>query len=327
MNFSLSNRIPQVLLLTAGLATPIMAQNLTQFANGQTADANAVNANFSSLKSAVDAANAAATSAQAIADTAQAAATTAQSAAANVQSSVSGLTSAFTVLPNGNVGIGVGANSPTQKLEIDGSLKLKGNNRLYFGEEDQNGDPIYLRRQGGAADENVLTIYLGDDGSSLDRFEIAAEGGPVRFRYLMSGTAFKPGGGSWSVLSDARKKRDIQPLDGALGRLLQLQGKTYYYKNPNETGAAPGLCTGFVAQDVEKVFPSWVSEVDDGMKAVSITGFEALTVESLRELKQCNDGLIAANDDLRSENDDLRERLASLEAAVAQLQPLLAARK
>lgn len=97
MNFSRSNRIPQVLLLTAGLATPIMAQNLTQFANGQTADANAVNANFSSLKSAVDAANAAATAAQATADAAQASAATAQNAASNAESNVNSLTSAITV--------------------------------------------------------------------------------------------------------------------------------------------------------------------------------------------------------------------------------------
>ena len=39
---------------------------------------------------------------------------------------------------------------------------------------------------------------------------------------------------------------------------------------------------GFSAQDVEKIFPEWVDTDENGYKMLSIRGFEALTVESIR---------------------------------------------
>ncbi len=121
--------------------------------------------------------------------------------------------------------------------------------------------------------------------------------------------------GAWSMFSDARLKHDIRPLEGVLDRVLELRGRTFFYNKPGEIGQGPGLRTGFVAQEVENVFPEWISE-SDGYKTLTISGFEALTVESLRELRAEKDAQIA---ELRSENAELRERLAALEAVVARL--------
>jgi hypothetical protein len=41
-----------------------------------------------------------------------------------------------------------------------------------------------------------------------------------------------------------------------------------------------------VAQEVEEVFPEWVGRDSEGSKTVCIRGFEALTIEALRELRQ-----------------------------------------
>lgn len=97
MNLSLTDKLPLALLFCATLVAPAAAQNLTQFQNGQVADANAVNANFSAVKSAADQAGTAAAAAQATADAAQASVTT-------LSGSVGGLTSAFSVT-NQQVGI------------------------------------------------------------------------------------------------------------------------------------------------------------------------------------------------------------------------------
>ena len=70
------------------------------------------------------------------------------------------------------------------------------------------------------------------------------------------------------------------------------------------------------AQEVEKVFPDWVHQRDDGYKAVTFRGFEALTVEALRELRSEKDQQIET---LEAENDELRERLETLEASVHSL--------
>ena len=116
--------------------------------------------------------------------------------------------------------------------------------------------------------------------------------------------------GSWAVFSDERLKEDIRPLDGALDRLLALEGVTFRYRDPEMAMGATGVRTGFVAQQVETVFPEWVGENAEGIKYVSPSGFEALTIEALRELAQRQDATIAG---LREHVDDQQQRLTRLE--------------
>ena len=122
--------------------------------------------------------------------------------------------------------------------------------------------------------------------------------------------------------SDERLKRNIVPLRGALARVLQLRGVTFEWnelgqqETQQENGADPQI--GFVAQEVETVFPQWVrsssserscrSESSDGSngegyKHLAIRGFEALAVEALREL--------------HAEVEQLRERVRELEVQLA----------
>lgn len=104
---------------------------------------------------------------------------------------------------------------------------------------------------------------------------------------------------TFTIFSDARLKKNVKPLEGALGQLLQLRGKTFEWKNPAEHGDQQGTQVGFIAQDVERVLPAWVTTNSDGVKMVTTRGLEAMLVESLRTLK--------------NENDQLRSRLDKLE--------------
>jgi hypothetical protein len=100
--------------------------------------------------------------------------------------------------------------------------------------------------------------------------------------------------------SDRRLKQNIQPLSGALDQLLQLKGVTYEWKTPDDHGHPTGMQTGFIAQEVETVFPKWVDEHTDGFKAITLPPMQlaAMQVESIRTLK--------------SENDQLKAQLGSL---------------
>ncbi len=62
------------------------------------------------------------------------------------------------------------------------------------------------------------------------------------------------------------------------------------------------------------VFPDWVVTGSDGYKAVCYPGFEALNVESFRELKTAVGALEVENARLRAENTARDRRLAELEA-------------
>lgn len=134
------------------------------------------------------------------------------------------------------------------------------------------------------------------------------------FKLAVNGSAAKPGGGSWSTLSDRRTKHDIQPLRGALATLLALQGVTYEY-NPEwiEEGLAlPGRQIGFVAQEVEAVLPEWVEAMPDGTRYITERGATALVVEAIRELEAKRLAAEAEVAELRRTVEELAQKLDAL---------------
>lgn len=126
---------------------------------------------------------------------------------------------------------------------------------------------------------------------------------------MAGSNAYKHGGGSWSVLSDARLKKNVADLHGSLDRLLRLRSVSFEYKDPAQ-GVGSGPQIGFIAQEVREVLPHWVTEGPDGMLAVSVTGFESLTVDALRELRAEKDQQIG---ELKAENAALKARLEKIE--------------
>lgn len=121
------------------------------------------------------------------------------------------------------------------------------------------------------------------DGSSfVDRILLTSSGD-----FWVTEQAYKPGGGSWAALSDARLKTGVRPLSGALDRLLALRGVEFEFRADvtPKMMYLPGRQIGFVAQEVEAVIPEWVAEGEDGYKTVGPRGFEALAVEAFRELR------------------------------------------
>src|SRR5260370_26289015 len=100
-------------------------------------------------------------------------------------------------------------------------------------------------------------------------------------------------------ISDGSLKKNIKPLEGALDRLLMLRGVTFEWKAPEEHANQTGQQRGFIAQEVEKVLPEWVTPDENGLKAMGTAGFAPLVLESLRTLK--------------AENDALRDRVKAVE--------------
>jgi len=186
--------------------------------------------------------------------------------------------------------------------------------------------------RGDSADTGGSAMYAVAHGTQAiaGNFENLAGGtiligsvnGAVKFSVLgtgeltIQGNAFKPGGGSWGVLSDARTKRSIEPINDALKKLLDVRGVMFEYTNPSAFHELPGAHIGMIAQEVEKVFPSWVDTGEDGLKRVTFRGFEAVTVEALRQLNNqmsVNASEAAARiDRLEQENKELKHSMESL---------------
>ena len=90
---------------------------------------------------------------------------------------------------------------------------------------------------------------------------------------------------SGSVGSDIALKENINVIDHALDKISQLKGVSFDWKRENK-----GSSAGLIAQDVEKVLPELVTDVDnlndDGSyKYLNYNGIIGLLVESIKELK------------------------------------------
>jgi hypothetical protein len=96
-----------------------------------------------------------------------------------------------------------------------------------------------------------------------------------------------------STISDERLKTGIMPITGALAKVNQLNGCTFTYLSDGKKSA------GLIAQDVEKVLPSAVSEkklplkIDDGekYKVLQYDQTIGLLVEAIKELSNKVDNL------------------------------------
>jgi len=77
----------------------------------------------------------------------------------------------------------------------------------------------------------------------------------------VNGTADKVGGGAWAVFSDSRLKQNIQPFNDGLDKLLQINPVTFQY-NGKAGITSKETYVGIVAQDIQKVLPYTVKEVE-----------------------------------------------------------------
>jgi hypothetical protein len=90
-----------------------------------------------------------------------------------------------------------------------------------------------------------------------------------------------------TTTSDERLKKDIVKIDNALDKVSQLNGYTFEYLNDGKKSA------GIIAQEVEAVMPSAVSEMklplksddDQEYKVVQYDQLHGLLIEAIKELK------------------------------------------
>jgi hypothetical protein len=120
----------------------------------------------------------------------------------------------------------------------------------------------FAYRAPGSQDEPVEVFRVGGDGTA-------------------TATAF-------TTFSDARLKRDIEPIDGALARLTRLRGVSYAWR---EGPARDGRSMGLLAQEVEQSFPDAVVTGENGWKAVNYDQLTAPIVEAIKELGRENEAL------------------------------------
>ncbi len=111
--------------------------------------------------------------------------------------------------------------------------------------------------------------------------------------------------------SDKRYKTNIQSIDNSLDKIMKMQGVYYEWKKEDfpHMGFDKGRNIGFIAQDVQKVFPELVKSDNNGYLSVNYANFTAVLLEAIKEqnnkieiLEQKIEGI----DSLKAEVDQLK---------------------
>jgi hypothetical protein len=141
-----------------------------------------------------------------------------------------------------------------------------------------------------------LHMYHTNFGGSNDGVRIQNEGSNAHYWNLYTSNTtgdfefFKQGikratinqtSGAYTALSDARFKTQIASLGSVLPEVMQLQAKTYKYTG-HETDKT---YSGFLAQDLEKLFPQFVFFGGDDQKTYTVdyAGMSVIALKAIQE--------------------------------------------
>lgn len=123
-------------------------------------------------------------------------------------------------------------------------------------------------------------------------------------------------------LSDKRLKRNVQQLSHSLLKLKFVKPITYQW-NSVKAYDTTSVQTGFIAQDLEVLYPDLVMTGPDGFKSVNYIGLVPHLVQAIKELKIENEQLRVENSQLKKNtakrDKRLDERMHALEVTVQQM--------
>ncbi|MGE0637066.1 MAG: tail fiber domain-containing protein, partial [Bacteroidia bacterium] len=88
--------------------------------------------------------------------------------------------------------------------------------------------------------------------------------------------------------SDARLKVNIKPLEGALSKVMAMQGVTYNWNKELEQNKplTDKLQYGLIAQELEKIIPELINTDEDGWKGIEYSHLVPVLIEALKEQQQ-----------------------------------------
>lgn len=190
-------------------------------------------------------------------------------------------TSSLDISADGDIGMGTA--SPAKKLHI-----LAANSQIFVDRPANTASNYALINFGTNGVEKFLFGMNADADLNVDKlsfFDTAFGATPVMTftggnvgigtqaptdKFVVNGTASKPGGGTWAVFSDERLKKIRGTYNSGLKAVMQLQPLRYEYKPNNALGIkSEGEHIGFAAQAVRQVIPEAVTTNSNGYLMVN----------------------------------------------------------
>ena len=121
--------------------------------------------------------------------------------------------------------------------------------------------------------------------------------------------------------SDKRYKTNINSLTHSLSKVLTMQGVTYQWRVNEfpDKQFKEGEQIGFIAQEIEKIYPELVFTDKDGYKSVDYSRLTPILVEAIKEQQKLIENLQIKNQSYESKFTNSELKIQKLETAIEAL--------
>ncbi len=169
--------------------------------------------------------------------------------------------------------------------------------RVKVGENTNPSTDIHIKQ----SSEGTTPAAAGIRFESLttsDQYQLWTGGGTFNFGFNGTRVSFINNAGAYTQISDRRLKSNIVPIGSVLDRLLLLEPVQYNYSHLTDGS----ISKGFIAQDVQKLFPEMVNVAEDTkMLALSYDEFSVITVKAIQEQQEIIDEQQRQIDELKAQ--------------------------
>ena len=135
---------------------------------------------------------------------------------------------------------------------------------------------------------------------------------PATNKIEIQGTASKNSAGSWLANSDSRLKKQIKTLDSKtmLDKVLSMRGVSFNWDDDVTGYDRPvGDQIGFIAQDLQKLWPNKVSSDAQGYLQTAYGDFDPVFVEAIKAQQEIIKGLESEVTTLKEELRQIKDLL------------------
>ena len=218
-------------------------------------------------------------------------------------SSTTARSDAFTILKNGNTGIGT--STPSAKLEVASNriLVTNSSDAIYCSQNSTNGNRFELI--GSYPGWDASAIYLG--GYNVNNIGSPAYSNANKIYCGGSIGSLPIHATAFNISSSATLKQNISTLTYGLKEIMQIRPVTYQY-NFDQSGLYK---VGFIAEEVSNIIPELVAHHDDQGNIVSKEKGKPVAMD----YSQMTAVLVNAIQEQQAQIEELKAKIKALETA------------
>lgn len=154
--------------------------------------------------------------------------------------------------------------------------------RVKIGENSNPSCDVHVKQSSSGTTPGAAGIRLESD-LTTDQNQIWTDGVNLNFAFNGTRISFISNTGAYTQVSDRRLKNNITPMKSVLSDVLKLKPVEYFYNESNSKFKSKG----FIAQDVQEVYPELVNESEDTkMLAVQYIEFGVIAVKAIQEQQE-----------------------------------------